>query len=134
MDVLVRSSALLKSFLNRRFTLPIYLKNGGSNFKAINFIPSLRINIEILLSAHGDFFLLPLPFFRVFFQSNTLSEDLFLILRNTRSHNRFYLTLLWRRPLSYRNQSIDFRHKSMDWFLYDNGLRHERVKDCYFSP
>ena len=26
------------------------------------------------------------------------------------------------RPLSYRNQS-----KSMDWFLYDNGLRHERV-------
>ena len=27
------------------------------------------------------------------------------------------LTLLWRRPLSYRN-----------WFLYDNGLRHERVK------
>ena len=32
------------------------------------------------------------------------------------------LTLSWRRPLSYRNQS-----KSMDWFLYDNGLRHERV-------
>ena len=26
-------------------------------------------------------------------------------------------------PLSYRNQS-----RSMDWFLYDNGLRHERVK------
>ena len=30
------------------------------------------------------------------------------------------LTLSWRRPLSYRNQSID-------WFLYDIGLRHERV-------
>ena len=30
-------------------------------------------------------------------------------------------------PLSYRNQSIDLRSKSMDWFLYDNGLRHERV-------
>ena len=30
-------------------------------------------------------------------------------------------------PLSYRNQSIDFRSKSMDWFLYDNGPRHERV-------
>ena len=29
------------------------------------------------------------------------------------------LTLSWRRPLSYRN---------MGWFLYDNGLRHERVK------
>ena len=38
------------------------------------------------------------------------------------------LTLSWRMPLSYRNQSIDLRSKSMDWFLYDNGLRHERVK------
>ena len=28
------------------------------------------------------------------------------------------LTLSWRRPLSYRNQ----------WFLYDNGFRHKRVK------
>ena len=38
------------------------------------------------------------------------------------------LTLSWRRLLSYRNQSIDLRSKSMDWFLYDNGLRYERVK------
>ena len=38
------------------------------------------------------------------------------------------LTLSWRRPLSYRNQSIDLRSKSKDWFLYDKGLRHERVK------
>ena len=60
------------------------------------------------------------------------------------------LTLSWRKPLSYRNksidlrskyrnqsinlrskyrnQSIDLRSKSMDWFLYVNGLRHERVK------
>ena len=29
---------------------------------------------------------------------------------------------------SYRNQSIDLRRKSMDWFLYDSDLRHERVK------
>ena len=36
------------------------------------------------------------------------------------------LTLLWRRPLSYGNQSIELLRKSMDWFLYDNGLRHER--------
>ena len=36
-------------------------------------------------------------------------------------HNQ--LALSWRRPLSYRNQSIDF--------LYDNGLRHERVKFYY---
>ena len=38
------------------------------------------------------------------------------------------LTLSWRRPLSYRNQSIDLLRKLMDWFLLDNGLRHERVK------
>ena len=41
----------------------------------------------------------------------------------------FPLRISWRRPLSCRNQSIDLPHKSMDWFLYDNGLRHERVKD-----
>ena len=38
------------------------------------------------------------------------------------------LTLSRRRPLSYRNQSIDLWSKLMDWFLYDNGLRLERVK------
>ena len=38
------------------------------------------------------------------------------------------LTLSWRRPLLCRNQSIDLLCKSMDWFLYDNGPRHERVK------
>ena len=37
------------------------------------------------------------------------------------------LTLSRRRPLSYRNQSIDLLCKSMDWFLYDNGLRLESV-------
>ena len=37
------------------------------------------------------------------------------------------LTLSWWRPLSYRNQSIDLLCKSMDWFLYDNGLRHEII-------
>ena len=41
---------------------------------------------------------------------------------------KFLLTLLWRRLLSCRNQSIDLLPKSMDWFLYDNGLRHERAK------
>ena len=39
------------------------------------------------------------------------------------------LTLSWRRPLSYRNQSIDLHRKSIDWFLYDNDLCHERVKE-----
>ena len=39
------------------------------------------------------------------------------------------LTLSCWRPLSYRNQYNDLVRKSMDWFLYDNGLRHERVKE-----
>ena len=39
-----------------------------------------------------------------------------------------YLTLSWRRTLSYRNQSIDLVCIPMDWFLYDNDHRHERVK------
>ena len=44
-----------------------------------------------------------------------------------------HLTLSWRTPLSYRNQSIHLPTKSMDWFLYDNGLRHERVKSTIIS-
>ena len=48
------------------------------------------------------------------------SSDIWCILPN--------LTLSWRRPISYRNQSIDLQSKSIDWFLYDIRLRHERVK------
>ena len=49
------------------------------------------------------------------------------------SHRRWllkkvFLTLSWRRPLSYRNQSIDLQSKSMDWFLH-YGLRLERIKN-----
>ena len=46
----------------------------------------------------------------------------------TPSKRQTYLTLSWRRPLSYRNQPIDLLQKSVDWFLHDNGLRDERVK------
>ena len=44
-----------------------------------------------------------------------------------------FLTLSRRRPLSYRKQSIDSQSKSMDWFLYDNSLCHERVKMIFFQ-
>ena len=49
-------------------------------------------------------------------------------LRWNKEHFASFLTLSWRRPLSYRNQSIDLQSKSMDWFLCVNDLRHERVK------
>ena len=35
--------------------------------------------------------------------------------------------------LSYRNQPIDLQSTSMNWFLYDNSLRHERVKNSFFA-
>ena len=38
------------------------------------------------------------------------------------------LNLSWQRFLSYRNQSIDFQRKSMDWFLYDRDIHHEGLK------
>ena len=44
------------------------------------------------------------------------------------------LTLSWRRPLSYRNQSIDLLGKSMGWCLYDNGFHHERVNRKQQDP
>ena len=37
------------------------------------------------------------------------------------------LTLSRRRCLSYRNQSIDLKSKSMNWFLYDRDFRHKSV-------
>ena len=40
----------------------------------------------------------------------------------------FHLTLSLRWCLSYKNQSIDLLCISMDWFLYDRDLHHERVK------
>ena len=39
----------------------------------------------------------------------------------------FNTTLSLWMSLSFRNQSIDFLCKSMDWFLYDRDLRHEKV-------
>ena len=39
----------------------------------------------------------------------------------------FYLTLSWRRSLSYRSQPNDLLYKPVDWFLYDRDLRHQRI-------
>ena len=55
-------------------------------------------------------------------------SDVFHIETSPLSYSTNGLTLSWQRSLSYRNQSIDFQSKSMNWFLYDRDLRHERVK------
>ena len=41
------------------------------------------------------------------------------------------LTLSWRMPLSYRNQSFDLLCKVIDCFLYDKSLRREWVKTVF---
>ena len=46
-------------------------------------------------------------------------DEIKIIFENT--IGKVPLTLSWRRPLSYRNKSIDLLCKSMDWFRYDNG-------------
>ena len=56
-----------------------------------------------------------------------------LIFLNNPNIHHACLALSWRRSLSYRNQSIDLLCKSIDWFLYDRGLRHERVETLYFK-
>ena len=57
-----------------------------------------------------------------------IKKQLLSVLSSKRLRKLLFLTLSWRRPLSYWNQSINLPCKSMDWFLYDNGFRHERVK------
>ena len=53
----------------------------------------------------------------------------FLTLFSTnRKHGDVFLNPFMTEADTYRNQSIDLRSKSVDWFLYDIGLRHERVK------
>ena len=44
---------------------------------------------------------------------------------NEQYHQKFNFFMT--RSLSYRNQSIDLQSKSMDWFLYDRDLYHERL-------
>ena len=44
-----------------------------------------------------------------------------------------FLTLLWWRSLSYRNQSIDLWGRSEGWSLYDRELRHQLNLKVYFT-
>ena len=39
----------------------------------------------------------------------------------------FFNSFMTEVSIIYRNQSINLLCKSMDWFLYDRNLRHERV-------
>ena len=44
----------------------------------------------------------------------------------------FWRNLSWWRSLSHKKQSINLQSKSVDWFLYDKELRHERVNGKHY--
>ena len=73
-------------------------------------------NCRCLIMAYSQIF------FKSWLQDSCLLGEL---------HSLMLLTLSWWRSLSYRNQSIDLQSKSVDWFLYDRDLRHEKVNICY---
>ena len=93
--VLVRSSAISKLFLNRRFTFLKYiLQNYYSNFKAVFFSPTHKYT-NSAFSSQIPFFPLLQTFFRIFFPIKaTQPQDLFLILRNTSFDNRFCIWIV----------------------------------------
>ena len=66
------------------------------------------------------------------FHSNEIFSKFYMLNKYLLSFN-FALTLARWRSLSYRNQSIDLLRKSVDWFLHDRDLRHERVSNSLNS-
>ena len=64
----------------------------------------------------------------IFVKSTTMDVWRALAIPLTCCNTCNYLTLSWRRPLLFRNQSIDLLCKSMDWFLHDRDLHHEIFK------
>ena len=97
------------------------------------FVMFLAFSFQIISFLRYSFILVISACSLVFFECCTTFLSQF-------SHNSFRcillflfvnasgLTLSWRRSSSYRNQSIDLGCKSINWFLYDRGLRHKRVK------
>ena len=57
------------------------------------------------------------------------SIDFNCVIFITAEKKTVFVSISLPRPLSYRNQFIDLLCKSMDWFLYDNGLR----QYCYLA-
>ena len=72
---------------------------------------------------------------RVFCSSIQSSKTIFIFvdLSNkvlVKGECKYYLLpFSWCRSLSHRNQFINLESKSMDWFLYNRVLHHERVKN-----
>ena len=89
--------------------------------------------------------------FELTFERNLVSRSSFIIdtsthvgnllklltgcIKLTTTSRLFTLTLPCRRPTPYRHQSTNLQSKSMDWFLCDRDLRHERINSyCFCGP
>ena len=96
--------------MSKRFIKPFL----GDTKNLITFLCITNFSYSIFTMHIGSM----LIFILVFLETKKLLIHLLITL----------LTLKWRRSLSYRNQSIDLQSRSKDWFLYDNSLRHKRVK------
>ena len=59
-----------------------------------------------------------------------MSFDFSLMNKQNGRTKDVFLTLSWRRSLSYKNKFIDLQSK----FLYDRDIRHERVKNTDELP
>ena len=101
-----RNKNLQKYIYINGASLCIFYKDFGESM-VVDFIWNVRMNITYQMVA-GKHYLR-------YWTNSMIEQNQLLCL---------WWTLSWRRPLSYRNQSIDL----LSWFLYDNGLRHERVK------
>ena len=118
--------------VNQRWSNVVYVNVEIYNVEQLNWIT--LDNVETTLSFSTSIFAtLGIWPFEKKYKPRFKNKIIFLNFKEYVGLNIFLhffpiLTLSWRRPLSYRNQSIDLLGKSMDWFLYDNGLRHERVK------
>ena len=89
----MRSSANLKSFLNGRFPFLIYLKTITWILKLLFFFSHTHTHKFHFQLGDTVFHYLS-PFSGFSFQSNPHSEDPFLMLGNTRFHNRFYVWIV----------------------------------------
>ena len=56
------------------------------------------------------------------------AKDAHICLLNEDGQPKVFFNTSCRKSRSYRNQSVDLQGKSMDCFLHDRDLRHERVK------
>ena len=95
-----------------------------------SFFKTLCMKPGIFNQNHSEI----ITFWKISVDDGSLKPPLFTLL--PAFYFLIFLTLSRRRLLSYRNQSIDLLRKSMDWFLYDNGLRLERVNTsncCWYE-